>query len=160
MADSFKASLAQARKELDEVDTQLAELWMRKSNLNKLVKILEPMVPEKDGEPATELALEPASTPLVPPAAEMSPVAAAMPLAMSNRPLWEIVAHLMRGRGPFRIVDAALAVEEHIGRSLGENRSQLVRNGLINHTDTFRQNPDRRYEVVEERNQEAPKGAS
>jgi len=49
-------------------------------------------------------------------------------------PMWKTIERLMRGRGPFTGAEAGLALERELGRSLGPNRAQTVRNNLLRKT--------------------------
>jgi len=63
-------------------------------------------------------------------------------------PLWKRMARLMRGREKFTMTEAGVALERDMGKSLGPNRPQTVRNSLIRHAETFRQNDDKTFTVI------------
>lgn len=74
-------------------------------------------------------------------------------------PLWKTIERTMRGRDRFTGAEAVEAVARELGRSLGKNRHQTVRNNLIRKPDVFRQNEDSSWTVISNE-KEAPKQAT
>jgi hypothetical protein len=65
-----------------------------------------------------------------------------------GEPLWKTIERVMRGKDKFTGAEAVDAVERELGRSLGKNRHQTVRNNFIRKPDVFRQNKDSSWTVI------------
>jgi hypothetical protein len=61
-------------------------------------------------------------------------------VAAQVEPLWKTIQRVMSGKERFVGVEAADAVERELGRSLGKNRSQMIRNNLVRKPEIFRYN--------------------
>jgi len=58
------------------------------------------------------------------------------------------MARLMSDRPHFTMTEAGKAAESDMGKSLGPNRPQTVRNSLFRHPETFRRNEDGTWTVI------------
>jgi hypothetical protein len=67
---------------------------------------------------------------------------------LDGEPLWKRMERLMATRARFTMTEVGIALEQDMGRSLGKNRPQTVRNNLIRHSETFRPNDDGTYTVI------------
>jgi hypothetical protein len=64
--------------------------------------------------------------------------------------LWQRMARLMRGVGSFTMSQVGKAAEADMGKSLGPNRPQTVRNSLFRHPEVFRRNEDGTWTVIQQ----------
>src|SRR5258708_35735976 len=64
------------------------------------------------------------------PSANKFVIESGIPLPVKPEPMWRIIERTMSGRERFTMTEAGKAIEGELGRSLGKNRPQTVRNNL------------------------------
>jgi len=124
MGDSYKLALDDARKELREIESLIADLAPRKERLLGVIRALEPMAQRSKESPVPE----PEET---------------IDLFGRTEPLWRMIARAMRKHGePFTLATAGVEVEKWSGQSLGVHRPQKVRNAIIRHPEAFKKDEE------------------